>query len=52
MDRLAQRASLQSVGLPVVPIDPDKLPSPVRDILPDFAQYWAQKVKEANEARR
>lgn len=51
-DWLSQRASLAAVGLPVVPVNPDALPGRVRDLLPEWSQYWSDQVKAAHEKSR
>lgn len=38
---------LASAGLSVRPVDPDALPHPVRELLPEWAHFWADQVKKA-----
>ena len=43
-------AVLDATGLPVKPIDPDALPAPERDLLPEWALDFQERRREAQEA--
>lgn len=47
MDRLDRLAYLGNTGMHVVPLNPEQLAWPERDLLIDWAEYWFERRRKA-----